>query len=140
MTHGSEQRSLFLALRVKGDGAAPAEIFMASANGMTYKGLPVCRVADGESIATEIQADEIVDIFGPPTHYYYGSTDQCWLLNAGKFARFKAESGQLRSIDQSVAHPARGGWLAPLLRILPSAEHPASPRGGGMLTRHIEFS
>ena len=56
MPRDVEEKGMFLALRVPGGGCAPTEIFLASAPGMTYKGLPVCTLAHGESIATEIEA------------------------------------------------------------------------------------
>jgi hypothetical protein len=90
-------------------------MFMARAPGLTYKGLPVCVCADGELIPTEIDAGEVIGIFGPPTHYYYGSTDQCWHLNAARFAKFKAEIRHAGSIKTEDAQPPRGGWFAPML-------------------------
>jgi hypothetical protein len=136
----SEQTSVFLALRVRSESSELTEVFMASAPGMTYKGLPVCVLADGESIATELGAVHIADTLGPPTHYYLGSTDECWLLDAGKFARFKAALRQARSIGANLAQSPRGGWLAPLQHAMSSAEGLTDPaisqnRLGGAVTQ-----
>jgi len=142
MTRGLEQKSAFPALRVRNDGSATAEIFMASSLGITYKDLPVCMLADGESIVAEIGAGEILGILGPPTHYYAASTDQCWPLDPEEFARFKAQSSPAR-LFLSGGPSSNGGWVAPAPRVFRSGENQGYPRasqgGGGMLTTHMKL-
>ena len=92
MTFGSERTDAFPALRVKGDASSTAEILMASEIGMTYMDLPVCMVAEGASTYTRMDPEEVTELLGPPTHYYFRSSDKCWRLNSEEYFRLRAES------------------------------------------------
>jgi len=87
-----DQNRSFPALRARSDGSSTAEVFMARSTGMTYMDLPVCTVADGKRIVTEIDVGDIADSLGPPTHYFISSTDQCWLLNAEALAKIQSRT------------------------------------------------
>jgi len=140
-----QNRVPFPALRVRRDGAAVTEFFMANPLEITYKSLPVCDADEGESFAAQIDIEDILDLLGPPTHYFLSSTDPCWLMTAAAFARFKDEEAVNACPAEATDVPVPGaGWFAPLPRI-PTLDanlgNPvASARGGGMLTRHIDFS
>jgi len=131
------------ALRLKRDESAAAEVFMAHLIGMTYKGLPVCSLADGRPILTQLSAEKVFELFGPPTHYFLGSSDPCWLLSQAEFNRFKSEAHPAQSASEDDNQPPGGGWLSPhraansnrnLGHTYPSL------CGGGMLTQHIVLS
>jgi hypothetical protein len=97
MAGSSAQTNAFPALRLRSGASEATEIFMAIAIGMTYKDLPVCMSASGKPIAAKIDAEKVVHLFGPPTHYYFGSTDPCWLLSPDEVRQVKAGSLQSRS-------------------------------------------
>jgi len=127
-----ERSKVFPALRVKSDGPTSAEFFNAKVLGVTYKDLPVCTVADGKSISTEIDAEKIEGALGGPTHYYLGSTDECWLLNPDELAWYEAQSGRAGSTGENGRLPQESAWPVPAAQ--------STHRGGGMLTQHIELS
>jgi len=147
MIRGLERQGVFLALREKKDGSSRVEFFLARVFSVKYQGLPVCDIADGDPIATEVTVSDVVEMLGQPTHYFIGSTERCWLMTAQGFARFNPASKLGRSIAGSGAQIPESGWFAPLPPAGSPALAPHAPRevgtksanGRGMLTGHIDF-
>jgi len=138
-----ERSRVFPALRVKRHVSATTEFFNAKVLGVTYKGLPVCMVADGKSISTEIEVDEIECALGAPTHYYFGSTDECWLLDPDEFAWYRAQSAHAELPGENGPVPAERRWADLDAQTALAGDrhgHSARSTGGGMLTEHIELS
>jgi hypothetical protein len=124
MAGDSERKNAFPALRLRSEGLAGAEIFMAIVLDITCKGLPACMVADGQPIAAHISANEIARLLGPPSHYYLGSSDPCWLLSADVFAGL-----------QGACAPGHLAAASSLSRAFPDQWQ----NGGGMLSRHLDL-
>jgi hypothetical protein len=140
MTQIADEESIFLALRLKHDNSGMAEMFVARVHSPTCQGLPVCKIADVPPIATQIKAERVLEMLGPPTHQSYGSTDQCWVLNAAGFAKVSAEFDKVRSIHERAATRAAAAlWPQPAKSREPHYQSSSFQCSSGMLTRYHDF-
>jgi hypothetical protein len=136
-----QDESVYLALRLKQDGSRNAEMFVARILGTTCRGLPVCDIADAPPIAMEIKAARVTEILGQPTHFSFGSSELCWILNAAGFARIIAEFDKARAMQKKAAvqATAAASWPHFALSREPHYQSAGFHTGGGLLTRHLDF-